>query len=94
VAQKRVGLGSASVIVFDESVDVVWLALKIARFFKHESCGKCTPCRVGTRLMVELLEACTAAKANRMICGKLKGWAALSSVDHCAAWDRPPQTRF
>ena len=56
VAQKGSGLGSASVIVFDESVDVVWVALKIARFFKHESCGKCTPCRVGTRLMLELLE--------------------------------------
>jgi len=56
VAQKGSGLGSASVIVFDESVDVVWLALKIARFFKHESCGKCTPCRVGTRLMLESLE--------------------------------------
>ncbi len=56
VAQKGSGLGSASVIVFDESVDVVWLAVKIARFFKHESCGKCTPCRVGMRLMLELLE--------------------------------------
>jgi len=56
VAQKGSGLGSASVIVFDESVDMVWAALKIARFFKHESCGKCTPCRVGTRLMLELLE--------------------------------------
>jgi len=56
VAQKGSGLGSASVIVFDESVDVVWLAVKIARFFKHESCGKCTPCRVGMRLMLEMLE--------------------------------------
>ena len=56
VAQKGSGLGSASVIVFDESVDVVWLTVKIARFFKHESCGKCTPCRVGMRLMLELLE--------------------------------------
>jgi NADH-quinone oxidoreductase subunit F len=56
VAQKGSGLGSASVIVFDETVDIVWLALKVARFFKHESCGKCTPCRVGLRLVLELLE--------------------------------------
>ena len=56
VAKKGSGLGSASVIVFDESVDAVWLALKVAHFFKHESCGKCTPCRVGTRLVLEVLE--------------------------------------
>ncbi len=56
VARKGSGLGSASVIVFDETADIVWLALKVARFFKHETCGKCTPCRVGTRLLLELLE--------------------------------------
>lgn len=41
-------LGSASVIVLDDSVDIVWAASKMAKFFKHESCGKCTPCREGT----------------------------------------------
>jgi len=41
-------LGSASVIVMDEDTDIVWAALKMAKFFKHESCGKCTPCREGT----------------------------------------------
>ncbi|MBC7811730.1 MAG: NADH-quinone oxidoreductase subunit NuoF [Burkholderiales bacterium] len=41
-------LGSASVIVLDDSVDVVWAAMKMTKFFKHESCGKCTPCREGT----------------------------------------------
>lgn len=54
----RVGsmLGSASVIVMDESVDVAWVALKTTRFFKHESCGKCTPCREGTFWMLRVLE--------------------------------------
>jgi NADH-quinone oxidoreductase subunit F len=41
-------LGSASFIILDDTVDVVWAARKMVRFFKHESCGKCTPCREGT----------------------------------------------
>ncbi len=41
-------MGSASVIVCDESVDMVWAAMKAIHFFHHESCGKCTPCREGT----------------------------------------------
>jgi NADH-quinone oxidoreductase subunit F len=41
-------MGSASVIVCDETVDMVWAAMKAVHFFKHESCGKCTPCREGT----------------------------------------------
>ena len=41
-------LGSASLIVMDETVDMVWAAMKLIHFFHHESCGKCTPCREGT----------------------------------------------
>jgi NADH-quinone oxidoreductase subunit F len=41
-------LGSASFIIMDDTVDIVWAARKMVRFFKHESCGKCTPCREGT----------------------------------------------
>ncbi len=41
-------LGSASVMVLDETVDITWAASKMIKFFKHESCGKCTPCREGT----------------------------------------------
>ncbi len=48
-------LGSASVIVLDEDTDMVWAALKMMRFFKHESCGKCTPCREGTFWMEKIL---------------------------------------
>jgi len=52
----RVGaqLGSASVIVIDDSVSIDWLVDKTVRFFKHESCGKCTPCREGTYWMSHL----------------------------------------
>jgi NADH-quinone oxidoreductase subunit F len=41
-------LGSASVIVLDDTVDLKWVLSKTLKFFKHESCGKCTPCREGT----------------------------------------------
>jgi len=44
-------LGSASVIVIDDSVEIPWLISKTVDFFKHESCGKCTPCREGTYWM-------------------------------------------
>jgi NADH-quinone oxidoreductase subunit F len=47
---ERVGsvLGSASIILMDEDTDMVWAAAKMTHFFRHESCGKCTPCREGT----------------------------------------------
>jgi NADH-quinone oxidoreductase subunit F len=48
-------LGSASIIVMDETTDMVWAALKMAHFFRHESCGKCTPCREGTYWMEQVL---------------------------------------
>jgi NADH-quinone oxidoreductase subunit F len=48
-------LGSGAVIVLDERVCMVQLGLRVAQFYMHESCGKCTPCRVGTRWMVQLL---------------------------------------
>lgn len=49
-------IGSASVIVLDDSIDIAWAALKISRFFEHESCGKCTPCREGLFWMKHLLQ--------------------------------------
>ena len=49
-------LGSASIIVIDDSVSMDWLINKTVRFFKHESCGKCTPCREGTFWMRHLTE--------------------------------------
>jgi NADH-quinone oxidoreductase subunit F len=48
-------MGSASVVVMDETVDMVWAAMKMVHFFNHESCGKCTPCREGTFWMDQLL---------------------------------------
>ncbi|MDX1682431.1 MAG: NADH-ubiquinone oxidoreductase-F iron-sulfur binding region domain-containing protein, partial [Phycisphaeraceae bacterium] len=49
------GLGTAGVVVMDEDTDMVSVARNIARFFAHESCGQCTPCREGTGWMYKVL---------------------------------------
>lgn len=49
-------LGSASFILMDEDTDMVWAAAKMTHFFKHESCGKCTPCREGTYWLDQIYE--------------------------------------
>jgi NADH-quinone oxidoreductase subunit F len=54
------GLGTAAVMVMDKSTDVVKAITRLARFYMHESCGQCTPCREGTgwmwRVMVRMVE--------------------------------------
>jgi NADH-quinone oxidoreductase subunit F len=49
-------LGSGAIIVVDDEIPIMNVALKTARFYKHESCGKCTPCREGTSWTVKMLE--------------------------------------
>ena len=49
-------LGTASIIVVDDSQPLVPLALRLAEFYRHESCGKCVPCREGTNWTVKMLE--------------------------------------
>jgi NADH-quinone oxidoreductase subunit F len=48
-------LGSAGLIVLDETVCMVWLAMNLLHFYRHESCGKCTPCREGGDWLYKLL---------------------------------------
>lgn len=48
-------LGSAGTIVMDDSTCMVWMAQKLTYFYKHESCGKCSPCREGTGWLLRLL---------------------------------------
>jgi NADH-quinone oxidoreductase subunit F len=49
-------LGSGAIIMIDDSVSMVDVALRTAKFYKHESCGKCTPCREGTSWTVKMLQ--------------------------------------
>ncbi len=59
-------LGSAAIIVVDDSIPIVDVALKTAKFYRHESCGKCTPCREGTNWTVKMLERIESGEATPM----------------------------
>ncbi len=56
------GLGTAAVIVMDKSTDVIKAIARLSQFYKHESCGQCTPCREGTGWMMRVM--------NRMVAGR------------------------
>jgi NADH-quinone oxidoreductase subunit F len=58
----RSGLGTAAVIVMDKSTDVIRAIARLSAFYKHESCGQCTPCREGTGWMMRVM--------NRMVEGR------------------------
>jgi len=58
-------LGSGAVIVIDDRACMVQLGLRVAQFYMHESCGKCTPCREGTRWMVQILEKLEEGRAEQ-----------------------------
>ena len=58
------GLGTAGVIVMDKSTDVVKAIARISHFYKHESCGQCTPCREGTGWMWRVMERLAAGRAQ------------------------------
>ena len=73
-------LGSASIIVIDETVGIDWLIRKTLHFFSHESCGKCTPCREGTYWMRHLADRIYEGKASwedvtllANVAGQIKG---------------------
>ena len=65
----RSGLGTAAVMVMDKSTDIVRAITRLSAFYKHESCGQCTPCREGTGWMWRMMER---------IC---KGEATLEEID-------------
>jgi len=59
-------LGSGAIIVVDDSTPILDVAMKTAKFYRHESCGKCTPCREGTNWTVKMLERIDAGEATPM----------------------------
>jgi NADH-quinone oxidoreductase subunit F len=65
MAALKTFLGSGAVIVIDERCCMVQLGLRVAQFYMHESCGKCTPCREGTRWMVQILEKIEDGRAQQ-----------------------------
>ena len=60
----RSGLGTAAVIVMDKSTDIVRAIARLSYFYKHESCGQCTPCREGTGWMWRVMERLRTGEAD------------------------------
>ena len=54
--EQQSGLGTAAIIVMDQSTDLVAAIARLSKFYKHESCGQCTPCREGTGWMWRVME--------------------------------------
>jgi NADH-quinone oxidoreductase subunit F len=64
LSEAQTALGTAAVIVMDKSTDVVKAIARLARFYKHESCGQCTPCREGTGWMMRLMDRLVVGDAR------------------------------
>ncbi len=60
----KTGLGTAAVIVMDKSTDIIKAIARLAKFYKHESCGQCTPCREGTGWMWRVMERMVKGNAS------------------------------
>ncbi len=62
--EQQSGLGTAALIVMDQSTDVIKAIWRLAKFYKHESCGQCTPCREGTGWMMRVMERLVSGSAQ------------------------------
>jgi NADH-quinone oxidoreductase subunit F len=58
-------MGSAGIVCIDDRVCMVQLGIRVSEFYEHESCGKCTPCREGTRWMTAILRKLEAGEASQ-----------------------------
>jgi NADH-quinone oxidoreductase subunit F len=88
----RSGLGTAAVIVMDQSTDLVRAIARISYFYKHESCGQCTPCREGTGWMWRVLERMAVGEADPSeidllldVAGQVEGHT-ICALGDAAAW--------
>ncbi len=62
--EQRSGLGTAAVIVMDQSTDIIKAIWRLSKFYKHESCGQCTPCREGTGWMMRVMDRLVRGEAE------------------------------
>ena len=65
LSKHKSGLGTAAVIVMDKSTDIIKAISRISYFYKHESCGQCTPCREGTGWMWRVMERLVKGEADK-----------------------------
>ena len=90
--EHRSGLGTAAVIVMDKSTDLVKAIARISYFYKHESCGQCTPCREGTGWMWRVLDRMSRGEAETSeiddlldVAGQVEGHT-ICALGDAAAW--------
>ena len=81
----KIGLGTAAVIVMDKSTDIIKAIARLSKFYKHESCGQCTPCREGTGWMWRVM--------NRMVRGPRRAGRDRHAGPGDAAGRRPHDLR-
>jgi NADH-quinone oxidoreductase subunit F len=62
--EQKSGLGTAAVIVMDNSTDIIKAIWRLSKFYKHESCGQCTPCREGTGWMMRVMDRLVTGDAE------------------------------
>lgn len=89
---EKSGLGTAAVIVMDKSTDVVKAIARLSKFYTHESCGQCTPCREGTgwlwRMMERMVEGRAAVSDIDLmldVAGRIEGHT-ICALGDAAAW--------
>ena len=88
-------MGSGGLIVMDEDDCMVDIAKFFLEFTVDESCGKCTPCRIGTKRMLEILDKITKGNGDAWkIWTSWRSCATTSRTTPCAAWDRRLPTRY
>lgn len=89
---ERSGLGTAAVIVMDKSTDIVKAIARLSKFYTHESCGQCTPCREGTGWLWRMMEKMVDGSAKPSdidlmldIAGRIEGHT-ICALGDAAAW--------
>lgn len=90
--EQRSGLGTAAVIVMDKSTDIVRAIARLSKFYTHESCGQCTPCREGTGWLWRMMERMVMGDADRTeidkmldVAGRIEGHT-ICALGDAAAW--------
>ncbi len=88
----RSGLGTAAVIVMDKSTDIVKAIARLSKFYMHESCGQCTPCREGTGWLWKMMERMVVGNARREdidhmldVASRIEGHT-ICALGDAAAW--------
>ena len=86
------GLGTAGVIVMDKTTDLIRAITRLSRFYNHESCGQCTPCREGTGWILKMMNRLSIGDANigdidklSDICSQVENHT-ICALGDAAAW--------